>query len=66
MGCLCYRDHRNGSMLRDWLVKEFIGNNKTGLGNPNVDGACMILCGCGGRRPQGRGGHPRATLCHAT
>jgi len=31
-------DHRNGSMLRDWLVSEFILNNDTGLGNANVDG----------------------------
>jgi len=31
-------DHRNGSMLRNFLINEFILNNKTGLGNANVDG----------------------------
>ena len=31
-------DHRNGSMLTKWLVEEYMGNNLTGLGNPNIDG----------------------------
>lgn len=31
-------DHRNGTMLREFLVKEFLLNAKTGLGNKNVDG----------------------------
>ena len=31
-------DHRNGSMLQEFLIKEFVLNSKTGLANPNVDG----------------------------
>ncbi len=31
-------DHRNGTMLRDFLVNEFILNSETGLGNPLIDG----------------------------
>lgn len=31
-------DHRNGTMLREFLINEFILNPKTGLGNPNVTG----------------------------
>ena len=31
-------DHRNGSMLQDFLINEFVLNPRTGLGNPNVDG----------------------------
>lgn len=30
-------DHRNGSMLRDWLVNEHI-MGQTGVGNPSIDG----------------------------
>jgi len=30
-------DHRNGSMLQDWLVEVYAGG-ATGLANPNVDG----------------------------
>lgn len=30
-------DHRNGSMLRDWLVNEFVGGS-TGVGSSSVDG----------------------------
>jgi len=31
-------DHRNGSMLRDFLVNEFVLNADTGLGNANISG----------------------------
>ena len=31
-------DHRNGSMLEDFLINEFVLNPRTGLGNPNIDG----------------------------
>lgn len=31
-------DHRNGSMLQDFLVNDFVLNAKTGLQNPNIDG----------------------------
>ena len=31
-------DHRNGSMLQDWLVNEYAGSAATGLANPNIDG----------------------------
>jgi hypothetical protein len=31
-------DHRNGSMLQNFLVNEFVLNPTTGLKNPNVDG----------------------------
>eukprot|EP00466_Bigelowiella_natans_P011392 jgi/Bigna1/78316/fgenesh1_pg.54_\ len=31
-------DHRNGSMLRDWLLDEIISSDISGLGNANIDG----------------------------
>ena len=31
-------DHRNGTMLRDFLINEFVLNPKTGLGNKAVSG----------------------------
>ena len=31
-------DHRNGTMLREFLINEFILNDKTGLGNKAVSG----------------------------
>lgn len=31
-------DHRNGSMLQQWLVDEYAGGAATGLANPNIDG----------------------------
>lgn len=33
-------DHRNGTMLRDWLIKEHIGG-KTGIGSPSISGLFM-------------------------
>lgn len=31
-------DHRNGSMLEDFLINDFVLNPRTGLRNPNIDG----------------------------
>lgn len=33
-------DHRNGSMLRDWLVEHHVGG-PTGIGSPSIDGLFM-------------------------
>jgi hypothetical protein len=33
-------DHRNGSMLRDFIVNELFLNAQTGLGNPAISGVC--------------------------
>ena len=39
-------DHRNGSMLQDWLVNEYAGSAATGLANPNIDGSVGWLGAC--------------------
>ena len=31
-------DHRNGSMLREWLVDEYVMGKENGAGNPNISG----------------------------
>lgn len=41
-------DHRNGTMLRDWLIKEHIGGSM-GLGSPSVDGVFMDDFWCSNR-----------------
>ena len=33
-------DHRNGTMLREWLVKEYILGTR-GVGNPNITGVFL-------------------------
>ena len=46
-------NHANGSMLRDWLVNEYVGG-ASGLGSPDIDGV-FLPTGCptdaGERRP---------------
>jgi hypothetical protein len=36
--CMALLQHRNGSMLTDFLVNDVIGHKTLGMGSPYVDG----------------------------
>jgi hypothetical protein len=38
-------DHRNGSMIRQWFIDEFVAG-EDGIDSPYIDGFCKSICIC--------------------